>query len=83
MNRSEAQQYLKSYTARVLAIIERRRSKAVKPIWLDCFDAAAACNQSKLDMDAQLDRIVELFGDLTEMLLKVIKTLIRRFNLKS
>ena len=71
MIRSEAQTFLTKYTARVLANVEKRRKQALVPLWCDCYDAAAACNQERSNSFDQLDRIVQVFGQLTEMLLQV------------
>ena len=71
MIRTEAQSFLQTYTARTLANIEKRRRKAILPLWCDCYDAAAACNQKRSSKFDQLDHVVKTFGELTEMLLQV------------
>ena len=71
MIRSEAQTFLKSYTERILATQERRRNRTIIPLWSDNYDAAAACNQNRSNKWDQLDYIIQIFGDLTELLLQV------------
>ena len=71
MIRSEAQNFLRAYTDRVLAAQERRRNRTELPLWMDCYDAAAACNQKRSADWDQLDHIQQVFSDLTEMLLQV------------
>ena len=71
MIRSEAQLYLKSYTERILVSQERRRNRTVIPLWMESYDAAAACNQQRSNKWDQLDHILVVFGDLTELLLQV------------
>ena len=71
MIRSEAQTFLKSYTERILAAQERRRNRTEMPLWSDSYDAAAACNQKRSNDWDQLDHILKVFGELTELLLQV------------
>ena len=71
MIRSEAQKLLQNYTSRVIANAEKRRRQALLPLWCDCYDAAAACNQKRSNNFDQLDHIIEVFSKLTEMLLQV------------
>ena len=71
MIRSEAQTFLRSYLDRILATQERRRNRTSIPLWADSFDAAAACNQKRSSKWDQTDFILQMFGDLTELLLQV------------
>ena len=78
MIRSEAQSFLKSYTDRILAAQERRRNRTAIPLWSDSYDAAAACNQQRSTKWDQVDYILQMFGDLTELLLQVRNTRFKR-----
>ena len=71
MIRTEAQNFLRTYTDRILASQERRRNRTEMPLWMDNYDAAAACNQKRSDDWDQLDYIQQVFGELTELLLQV------------
>ena len=71
MIRTEAQSFLRTYTDRVLAGFEKTRNRTETPLWSECYDAAAACNQQRSRNWDQLDHIMKVFGELTETLLQV------------
>ena len=82
MMRSDADRLLKDYTKRVLANHENRRRRAIKPLWADSFDAAAACNLQRDSSFDQTDQIVTSFSEVAEMLLKVSISVFRNAKLR-
>ena len=75
MMRSDAHKLLQDYTKRVIANHESRRRKVQQPLWMDSYDAAAACNQKRDHCFDQSDQIFSVFQELAEMLLKVNKSI--------
>ena len=71
MIRTEAQSFLRSYTDRILAGFEKTRNRTQIPLWSESYDAAAACNQQRSNNWDQLDHVMKVFGELTEVLLQV------------